>query len=113
MVNAATIGTVEERVRRGAELMDRAVPNWAARIDLDRLTMSSCDSCLLGQVLGNYFDGPRVLGPFAPLGRHLASSYGFNATDQSEGEDSPEFVALARAWRAEVRARIEGDTNHA
>lgn len=42
--------TVEERVSRGAALLDRKVPGWENRIDLDRLDISSTANCILGQL---------------------------------------------------------------
>lgn len=67
----------EERVKRGAALLDKKYPGWADRIELDRLDLGSCTTCVLGQLYqdqtidqyvddddepDNYGAGVRVLG---------------------------------------------------
>lgn len=44
------------RVERGAALLDSTEPYWWKRIE-DELDMSSCRSCVLGQVFGRFFLG--------------------------------------------------------
>lgn len=41
---------IATRVARGAQWLDRNYPGWWAKIDLETLTVSSCKSCVLGQV---------------------------------------------------------------
>ena len=90
------------RVARGAELLDRRKPGWAAKINLDRLAMNSCDDCLLGQLYGNYFDGK------GRLRISLGCDLGFDAggiVEQRKGKAN-EFDALAALWRRQVRSRL-------
>lgn len=42
--------TVKERVARGAALLDRIVPGWEKRIDLEKLDLASCEFCVCGQL---------------------------------------------------------------
>lgn len=101
----------EERVKKGARLLDRVHAGWAERIEADRLAMESCDRCILGQLYGSYFDGWREAVSTLPHDERLVSSgHGFTLTyeEQSYGTDSTVlrlFAALADTWRAEIRAR--------
>lgn len=55
--------THEQRVARGAALLDRVNPGWWKRIDLERLSLGSCKRCVLGQLYGEYaIDAFRALG---------------------------------------------------
>jgi hypothetical protein len=44
------MATVSERVEAGAALLDKEVPGWHRVINLDELTLSSCEACVCGQV---------------------------------------------------------------
>src|SRR5690242_21290677 len=37
---------------RGARLLDRKIPDWRKRIDIDRLNMRYTDTCIIGQLFG-------------------------------------------------------------
>lgn len=41
-----------ETVTRAARLMDKLVPGWAQRIQLEKLNMKDVDLCVLGQLFG-------------------------------------------------------------
>jgi hypothetical protein len=41
------------RVARGAALLDREKPDWAARVNLSRLDLADPSLCVLGQVHGS------------------------------------------------------------
>lgn len=43
-----------ERVGRGADRLDRAVPEWADEIDVERLDLAHASNCPLGQLYGHY-----------------------------------------------------------
>lgn len=85
-----------ERIERGAKLLDRHAPGWLHRVDLARLDMKSCESCMLAQLYGSYGEGQRVLG-IARLG--VATEFGFN------GRSSPEFGQLTERWRTYIMIR--------
>src|ERR1700745_2441842 len=42
-------------VKHGAYWMDVNYPEWAEAIDLQRLNMFSCRSCIVGQAVGSYY----------------------------------------------------------
>jgi len=52
-----------ERVTRGAELLDAREPTWFKTINTDRLVMSGCFHCVLGQLLGAYEPSKLGLSP--------------------------------------------------
>ncbi len=43
-----------KRVARGAALLDRVMPLWHLKIDLDRLDMDSNSNCIIGQLYGAF-----------------------------------------------------------
>ena len=51
-----------DRVKKGADLLDRARPGWQDGIELDRLNIASSFRCILGQVYGEYSVGCEALG---------------------------------------------------
>lgn len=42
-------------VKRGVSWLDENHEGWENRIDLDKLEMGSCQSCVIGQAVGDYF----------------------------------------------------------
>lgn len=50
------------RARRGAELLDRAMPDWWKKVDPKTLRFGERKLDILGQVYGDHYDGCRVLG---------------------------------------------------
>lgn len=106
----------EDRVAKGAALLDEHYPGWAARIAADDLAMSLCDKCVLGQVYGDYWDGFRTIKKRMPWGLYSTADFGFTLRDSEQteakllGEGLVRFDRLADAWRAEIRQRIgKGD----
>jgi hypothetical protein len=98
--------TIEARVRRGALLLDATTPGWAARIFPDLLAMWSCSRCLLGQLYRD-FDLGRL-----SLQLHdddSAVAHGFMLPDDTPDSEmtaeSRLWLALADAWRIEIRSR--------
>ncbi|AWN05164.1 hypothetical protein SEA_VORVOLAKOS_84 [Streptomyces phage Vorvolakos] len=61
--------------------------NWRDKIDLDELSLESCDVCVLGQLFGGYETGKYTLN----IDSYDAKAFGFN-TDYS-------FNELTAAWK--------------
>lgn len=82
------------RVAQGAALLDREVPDWWRRINLDTLRMSACSSCVLGQLYGDYDIGLDQLHIPAqretPPADLLEVKLGFNSWDFYEAVMDPE-----------------------
>ena len=88
--------TTEERVAVGASLLDRVMPGWPAKIELERLDIQSCTCCVLGQLYGDYGAG------FGALGISCGYQYGFVAASVGAPHTTE------RAWIAEIQARRGG-----
>lgn len=51
------MASLQERVNRGAELLDTLTPNWYKKINLKSLDLGSPDACVLGQAFKEHFSG--------------------------------------------------------
>lgn len=81
----------EDDVLRGVELLDEEAPGWRDKIDLPSLHLMNCNSCVLGQVFGDFETGCNELG----LTWYEAKEYGFVLDS-----DAPHRYAwLTRTWR--------------
>lgn len=103
-------------VARGVEFLDSYDPEWVDKIDLPSLQLSSCYRCVLGQLLGDYFDAtnPDGILPGLDEDERIASAYrlGFNvpvpAVLMYAAETLPLYEPLQRAWTRVITARLEG-----
>lgn len=88
----------ETRAAEGAALLDRAVPGWESRIDLETLDISCPRNCIIGQLLG-WITGLKVLGyPVDPLcrltpngfagGRHQTTAWRELITERRRATES-------------------------
>lgn len=85
------------RIRGAVELLDDREPDdWALAIDVNRLNMQSCRSCVLGQLHGEYFRGLR----FLQLSDDEPRSRGFIARRSTVAE-----WYLNRCWRNYLNRR--------
>lgn len=104
----------EDRVARGAELLDRVRPGWHREITADRLAMDSCNQCILGQIYGDYGRGLKILMRFDLEVFDRSERFGFEA-DSREGMPAAwwqgTFARLADAWRAAIRSRLEAESS--
>lgn len=101
-----TTGSIAERVAAGAGLLDEHAPGWADRIDIDRLNISLCSRCVLGQLYGDYFRGLDAIPAIGTSGDEVGpADYGFFHTDEGW---FPEDDELTAAWRALIEQRQSG-----
>lgn len=47
-------------VRRGARLLDRLVPDWHTKINLNSLSLGSCHDCICGQLASKAYRSLRI-----------------------------------------------------
>lgn len=95
------MSTIKERVQAGAELLDKALPDWwngkeTPTIDLEILEMDSSKVCVLGQCFDGYEKGCDELGISAWSKYNKVSeaiAFGFLG------------VRLNTPWRQEIRRR--------
>lgn len=123
----------DERVKRGAALLDEKRPGWADEIDLDLLNLRSCTTCVLGQVFLDdavdqlELDAETILDddedvysvgcdlldlredtreqPNAKPHEDSPQFYGFNLMSPTGGD--PRFAILQGLWVQEILARRE------
>lgn len=94
----------EERVQRGAAVLDGFRPGWASTVNVDELEIASMDDCVLGQVFGDFGDGLHyVMACVGSVSPHeVAFDYGFDARGESYLEDATELNEL---WKAVILER--------
>jgi hypothetical protein len=97
------MATINERVRRGAALLDERTPGWMERINLDRLDIGSLADCPLGQVFGGFWAGHQ----------HLWGTLWMSGEARQHGfADLPKnFTALTETWRALISERRASDAH--
>lgn len=88
--------TVNERVERGAALLDEKRPGWPEAVDLGRLNIRSTCDCIAGQ-LGGFRETTQSLGLYGVTEDVM---HGFEADD-----DDAEYAALTDAWRDLIQQR--------
>lgn len=106
ITNPFTLQTLQDRVKRGAALLDEKHPGWAEKIDKLLLDMNDCYDCVLGQLYGEYFDGREALG--LTHGWYHGFDNSVN-TDISPSEELPVLAVyehLNTLWIAEINQRL-------
>lgn len=94
-----TAEIAQERVGRGAALLDEQLPGWAHRINVGALSLIEPCLCILGQIHGNYYGcRERVIGG----GRNGAAAFGFDAT-----EEEVDYRTVRREQRRQVYATLQ------
>lgn len=101
----------QERVRRGAQMLDRKNPDWFNEIDLDVLDLNDCHACILGQLYGTYSEGRYRIGLDWDL--QATGSHGFTVWPRDHIEDLDDFYSeeerlwdqLYNAWKEEITKR--------
>lgn len=101
-------------VKQGIYWLDEHHPNWATRIDLDRLMMSSCASCVIGQAVGDYSKttGDAVSSyPGSQEAVIWAVEHGFESPTVAHytmagGKPTYTFMDLETLWTKEVLERL-------
>lgn len=56
------MGRIPANVARGAALLDDRMPGWRDEIDTVRLNLGNSCDCVLGELLGDYDRGLKLLG---------------------------------------------------
>ncbi len=98
MINAIPLD-VKYRVDCGAQFLDENVPDWFKRINVQFLDMCELDTCILGQLYGNYQNGTREL--FGDIWLDRVGKYGF-----SRYGTNIKYSDLKECWINEISARL-------
>lgn len=84
--------SVAERVDRGASMLSLVKPGWHRDVHLPLLDIEDYESCILGQVYGNYF---RVVNTWG-MDFDTAHDFGFQTHSKLD------TWRINRAWRAKL-----------
>lgn len=86
-------------------MLDKRHPDWHQKIDLERLDMGHGQTCMLGQLYGDFSHGARSL--------HLTDDRirecGFHASAPLLMLELLAYELLDQAWIAEIRKRLSAD----
>jgi len=94
---------INDRVARGAALLDSESPEWLDIINLDELSMSSDERCIIGQTYRDYDTGCAALfDAECPCAAHTPEvlTHGFEVSVVGGS-----YRQLGDAWRALILAR--------
>lgn len=106
-----------EAVKRGAALLDTCMPNWVERVDILDLDVSSCQSCVLGQVYADQVTGSHpsrtgwgmgMLDLFGTTDAINGVAYGFEQRGLAVMDTlypAEEYDLLTNAWADLIAAR--------
>jgi len=102
----------KKRVERGIAFLDKHVPDWHYRINLEQLEMEFSDYCILGQLYGDYHRGTAKLD----LDEWQAYQYGFLPLVQYKwdlGELFPWCLRrLAKIWKDQIIQKRKEDNKY-
>lgn len=94
-----------EAVSRGAALLDEFEKEWFKKIDVNRLFMSSCTACVLGQLYKDYWNG------IDKLEAHLCTTPEFFIDEHKFGfnTDTQRYAKLKILWTKEIQKRLNNE----
>lgn len=98
------MGEYRTEVERGAEFLDGIRPGWREVINLDRLALRECTTCVLGQLAGadTEVTWTEVLATFGlPEISDDDDRMGFNIGDFAVVPDEA-WAALTEEWRGYI-----------
>lgn len=90
----------QERVARGAVLLDEKRPGWEQKIRVNELNMGSFCDCVIGQIEGDFLRWPH-LAPANQTGLMSTRYYGFDSDGSVDG-----FELLQAAWLDAIAERL-------
>lgn len=103
---------IEQRVSNGVALLDEHKPGWRDLVNVYTLDMESTESCILGQVFGEYIKGASALGIGSAEcynATEVQSSYGFDISPDEYQKDITIqqliFMELEEEWIARITER--------
>jgi hypothetical protein len=88
-----TTADIRDRVSNGVALLDERVANWRDRVCVGSLWIESADTCVLGQIYGDYDIGIEALNI---LGE--GKQYGFSTYSRSSTYGLSEYAELQAEW---------------
>ena len=92
---------IENRIKRGAEYLDKNFPGWFNKVDIDRLNLGNCSDCVIGQLTGSYYGWSHKF-------RDNPVSFGFIFAP-SDFFNNLSYTDLTDAWREYILDRRKSD----
>lgn len=97
-------------VKRGIFWLDENHPGWAERIDLDQLEMAECETCVIGQAVGDYTETIRNQAFNTRESVLWAVEHGFEwpgvAVYNEAANPTYDYSDLDTLWTEEVKKRL-------
>lgn len=98
-------------VHSGASWLDVNHPNWVTKIDLSKLDMNNCTTCVIGQSVGDYYKTIRAAAgegeyDFDSESYQWSLENGFCGPFTSEKEEAAYYRGLDVLWTVEVKKRL-------
>ena len=93
--------TTKQRVLAGIQLLNKKVPDWRQKIDINKFDIRDCSQCVLAQIFGTYHLGVYFLN-LSPI---EIASFGFNCFIEIEWvlqDISGEAASLQETWKKEL-----------
>ncbi len=97
-----TLKQLRQRRDNFIAILDTTKPNWKSRIDKNRLDMSYCEDCILGQLYGLYTRGMLELN----LNNEEAVKYALQVQGAlsasfsgSDGQVEEDYAKLTKVWK--------------
>ncbi len=94
------------QVANGMKLLDRVLPGWTNKVDLDVLDVSRGDTCVIGQLYGKFSKGRYELRNEIDTD---TDDFGFNLPLTLLGMPNEitdaEYQVLTETWKQEITAR--------
>lgn len=121
-VGPMTTSSIQDRVHRGAALLDAKFPGWVNDVNLTTLNLATTCDCILGQKFGDFSAGSRITGlaietssvPLSDGTKTKLEEHGFLvnvrgsecemfldvpvASHRENARIDREYVALTQAW---------------
>ncbi len=88
--------TLKNRVEAGAKFLDVMSPGWEKKIDLSVLDLGLPNTCVLGEIFGNYEDGKDALG----IEEAAAEGLGFQVSGDGVGSA---YTRLTNVWKEFIK----------
>lgn len=100
--------SIEQRVANGAAQLDKMIPGWENRIDLDELDIRVGCRCIIGQLYLGYSRGKRFFpnNLRGDQAQHNLGLYSHSATEEDQDHD---YELLTGAWKAAIEVRLEAN----
>ena len=101
----------------GAEILDKYVTGWASKINMDELSIKSCNQCVLGQLFGRHHIGHDSLSNLTNDYYTYAKAFtifgireGVFESRNAVGEiDDLSNKIMNETWIKAIQARLKGD----